>query len=1019
MVTRLSAGLNRSDLFWSLLLAAAYVAAAKLGFLFASISNNVSLIWLPSGIALGAMIIYGKKIAPGILLGATGANLLAGMSLLPSLGIACGNTLEAFIGLFILQKMGKSATNIVTTTNGILTLYMVAFIAPLITAASGALIVGTAHMDAALGETFLVWLLGDSMGIMLLTPLMLAYASRSYPLQTHEAGTRHTTLFLIILLGALITFGGLPEMAHELGHRFRLLNPHTESDLSGLASQYPLSFISLAALVVVALRANLLITSLSTLILVGCAITGTHLGYGPFVRDSSGEAMLLISTFALTCIMMAYTISVSVTERRILQQELLATDERFHLVLAGTEDGVWDWNTLTNECWFSPSFHTMLGYAPGEIPGYYHEWEQRLHPDDKHRTLQALYQHKRGLSDHYRAEYRLRRKDGSYIWILARGKGLFGNGGSAYRMVGTQINMTRRKELEMQLQLAGNVLKFTPEGIMITDPQLNIISVNPSFERTSGYSEQEVVGRNPSLLSSGRHDDSFYRGMWESIDELGYWQGEIWNRRKNGEIYPEWLSICAITSEDGELINYVGIFSDISLHSHMQKELHRLLYYDPLTMLPNRELFADRLAQALSQARHDGQMVGLLFLDLDRFKNINDTLGHASGDALLVEVSRRLKKHVPEDGTIARMGGDEFAIILPEITQAMSAAHVSEMILSDFSSSTFTLAGIALQVNCSIGISLFPVDGDSTELMVKHADTAMYRAKEGGGNNFQFFETAMSERFHESLELEACLRHALVNNELFIMYQPQISLVTNQIIGVEALARWDHPGKGLIPPGVFIPIAEASGQIGQIGEWLMKQAMKDTAEWIRQGHRELSIAINMSSVQFRQPDLVTVIDDAITASGIPYRNVELEITESLLMENTGAAMGILSQLNHMGLQISIDDFGTGYSSLSYLSQFAIHKLKIDQSFVRNMLIDKNNEEITATIIAMGHNLGLRVIAEGVEEQEQLEALREKGCDEIQGYLFSRPVVPEEITAMLKRTNKALHIVDRQQRKGDN
>lgn len=562
------------------------------------------------------------------------------------------------------------------------------------------------------------------------------------------------------------------------------------------------------------------------------------------------------------------------------------------------------------------------------------------------------------------------------------------------------IALRGRKTREAALELSAKVIENTPEGVLITDSQLRILSVNPAFSATTGYTPEEVRGQRPSVLASGRHDRAFYQAMWASLCECGQWQGEIWNRRKNGDIYPEWLNINAIQDDAGEVTHYAAIFSDLSTQEHVRKRLHRLAYYDVLTDLPNRELFRDRLGNALARAGRSGSLVGLMFLDLDRFKMVNDSLGHAFGDVLLKRVAERLKGCVRESDTVARLGGDEFTVILTDVGHPDEVAHVANKIVEAFRQPIF-VESHELFVSASVGISVFPEDGRELEQLTRNADAAMYRAKEIGRNNYQFYTEEMSVRSSERLILENELRKSIDRRELSLVYQPQIDVRSGRIVGVEALARWKNGRLGPIRPDIFIAAAEDTGFIAELGRWVLDQAIAALREWQQAGFK-LKMAVNVSGHQLATGRLFDEVQESLKRHQVAPGSLELELTESVLMENAETTMHLLADLHDMGISLAVDDFGTGYSSLAYLRRFEIDKLKIDKSFVTHIPDDRAGAEIAATIIAMGQKLGLRVVAEGVETTAQLAFLAEQGCDQIQGYLFSPPVSADELSRMLGR-----------------
>ena len=557
-------------------------------------------------------------------------------------------------------------------------------------------------------------------------------------------------------------------------------------------------------------------------------------------------------------------------------------------------------------------------------------------------------------------------------------------------------------DLGLISKLADKIFEHSSEGVMITDPKGVIINVNKAFTQVTGYSREEVAGETPSLLNSGRQDPVFYRVMWQALIETGHWQGEIWNRRKNGEIYLEWLSITAIKDNLGHTTHYVAIFSDITAVRENEERLHNLAYYDALTELPNRILFNDRLNQAMARADRGKQMVAVMLLDLDRFKIINDTLGHMAGDTLLIDVARRVGGCMRESDTVARLGGDEFIVVLPELDSINHASLVAQKII-DVLAQPFTLANQEVFITASIGISFYPSSGGSAEMLVKTADIAMYHAKEQGRNNYQFYRSSASDETSALFALEHSLRRALERNELSLHYQPQIDIETGGITGMEALLRWQHPERGMIPPNEFIPLAEETGLIIPIGEWVLLSACIQNKEWQDAGIPPVRIAVNLSMRQLKQKNLVAKITEILAETGLEPRWLELELTESVIMQNAEDSVQQLNDIKALGIGLAIDDFGTGYSSLSYLKRFPIDRVKIDQSFVQGVCNNPDDAAISQAIIALAASLNLKVTAEGVETADQLTFLRDHQCCDAQGYLFSRPVPTDAMTRMLQQT----------------
>lgn len=571
-------------------------------------------------------------------------------------------------------------------------------------------------------------------------------------------------------------------------------------------------------------------------------------------------------------------------------------------------------------------------------------------------------------------------------------------------------NVIQQREIEAknrELQLAAKVFEGSIEGILIANADNEIISVNRAFSEITGYASEEVIGKNPRILNSGRQSQIFYREMWDSLNKTGHWQGEIWNRRKNCEIFPQWLTISVVRDEAGEVVHYIALCTDITQRKFDEERIERLAYYDPLTDLPNRVLLQDRLARVLANAQRNHRAAAILMLDLDRFKNINESLGHGIGDAVLQAVAERLRVSVRDADTVARLGGDEYLVVLADIDDAQDAAVVAKKILDSFAP-PIVVGERELGVSLSIGISVFPNDGEDQQTMMKNADSAVYSAKQAGRNTYQFYTRDMNASTLETLMIENALRRALDREELRLYFQPQADMRTGEIIGAEALIRWQHPDLGLLAPGAFIPIAEDSGLIIPIGEWVLEEACRHVKGWHDAGFSKLTVAVNMSAVQFRQENLSKRIFEIGRDTGADLGFVELELTESMIMHNAEQMIDTMRAMKTLNLKLSIDDFGTGYSSLSYLKRFPLDKLKIDRSFVNDISDNPADLAISKVIIDLAHNLNLKAIAEGVETEEQLRLLRDNECDELQGYFFSRPVPAEEFMRMLHEGKRLTH-----------
>ncbi|MEN8180779.1 MAG: EAL domain-containing protein [Pseudomonadota bacterium] len=598
-----------------------------------------------------------------------------------------------------------------------------------------------------------------------------------------------------------------------------------------------------------------------------------------------------------------------------------------------------------------------------------------------------------------------KRRDGDYINISISSSSLFNDRNNPVGLISIIRDVTLTKRTEQRLQQASVVFDSTSEGVLITDENSIIIAVNSAFKTITGYSEDESIGQSAGFTKSGIHDTDFYRAMWKAIEKTGHWQGEIIDRRKNGETYPKWLSISEVRNNKDAITNYVGVFNDITQLKEAQNRLQHMAQHDFLTDLPNRFLFEDRLEHAINRAKRNRTLVALLFLDLDRFKNINDSLGHIVGDHLLIEVAHRIQSLVREEDTLARLGGDEFTIILESITEQRQAAVIAEKIIENMKL-PIPVDGHELFVTCSIGISTYPQDGEEQSQLIKNADAAMYKAKEDGRNKFRFYSSELSSRLYRRFELEGELRRALERNQFSLHYQPQVSGQDERIIGAEALIRWTHPEKGLIPPGEFLSIADESGLLSTLEAWIIDDACRQLKEWKEQKLPPIKLAVNLSSELISYHDIANRVSAALEREQLSSAALQFEITETNLVEHTELLISNLKALKDLGISIAIDDFGTGYSSMAYLKRFAVSKLKIDQSFVRDIAIDPNDKAIVKAVILMGHSLGLSITAEGVETEEQKVYLTEQGCDELQGYLFSKALPADQFAQLLSANRKA-------------
>ena len=601
------------------------------------------------------------------------------------------------------------------------------------------------------------------------------------------------------------------------------------------------------------------------------------------------------------------------------------------------------------------------------------------------------------------------RKDGSRLTVSLSVTALFDTADRISGYLGVARDVTEEKALVQRLRLAKQVFETAGEAIVVTDADTRIIDVNPAYLEITGFSREEVLGQTPSIVKSDRHDRSFYREMWHSLSTTGRWSGELWDRRKDGEVFPQWLTIDAIQDDNGRVINYVGLFKDFTQQKAVEMKLERMAYYDPLTGLPNRALFRDRLEHEIGVAQRSGDFVALMFLDLDRFKYVNDTLGHDIGDKLLVEAAQRILGSLRQSDTVARLGGDEFTVVLSAVKDVSHAAHVADKLIEDLQGA-FRIQGNEVYIGASIGLALYPQDGEDFVTLTKNADTAMYRAKHSGRGRYQCFTAEMDTLNSRRLAIEIGLRSALTLGELRLQYQPKLAIDTRQVLGFEALLRWTHPELGELSPSEFIPLAEDIGMIAPIGNWVIREACAQARSWHEAGYPALHVSVNLSVRQFQHESLVDEVRSALEDCGLAPETLEFELTEGLLMEDAERSSQIMHALRALGPGISIDDFGTGYSSLSYLKKFPIQTLKIDRSFVRDIVTDKDDAAIVRAIVSMTDNLRLNVVAEGVETAEQHEFLRRVGCTQVQGYHYAPPLDSGQVLCYLKTGDRSLYAV---------
>ena len=719
-------------------------------------------------------------------------------------------------------------------------------------------------------------------------------------------------------------------------------------------------------------------------------------------RKDGTDLPVLLSTGRLTnCegkFAGVFGIARDITERKAAEQEILFKNTLLEAQAETTIDGILAVDETNKIILSNRRFATMWGVPPAMIRTADDDQllqfvtNQIENPEQFQERVEYLYRHREE-----KAKDEIRLKDGRTLDRYS--SPLIDSAAKYCGRIWYFRDITERIKAEERLQLWSRVLDQSAEGIFVCDPRERILLVNKAFEKLTGYSAEEVVSKTPRILQSGRQDRAFYEGMWKSVLEKGTWSGEMWNRRKSGEVYAEWLSISAVYDHNGAVTHHIGIFSDVTIRKQAEERMVHLAHYDALTDLPNRVLLLDRLNQLIKTAQRSKSRLAVVFIDLDRFKEVNDSLGHDAGDLLLQTLAKRLSNAVREEDTVARLGGDEFVVAFQSLHKEQDVAMLAQKLLSCLVKPV-VLNGYEHTVTASMGISLYPDDATNGEEMIRNADAAMYQAKNGGRNACHFYTSDLNRHSLEMLSTENSLRRAIEHQEFVLHYQPQIDIRSGSIVGAESLIRWNHPELGLVFPGKFISIAEERGLIVPIGNWVIDEAARQASIWRNSAKLSIPIAVNVSAVQFRQRDFVETLVNIVHKHGITPNYIELELTESIIMRDAETAVSIIEKLHKLGFRMSIDDFGTGYSSLSYLRRFPIDKIKIDQSFVTDVTKDESAASIVTAVIGLARSLKLKVIAEGVETNEQLEILREQRCDEAQGYLFSRALVSKEFEKLV-------------------
>ena len=730
----------------------------------------------------------------------------------------------------------------------------------------------------------------------------------------------------------------------------------------------------------------------------------------PTTHEENGYGMLLL----VTVILLGILASVLLWNRR-LQRELQAHHEaeqalqesevRFRRLFEKTDAiSVQGYDRNRRVIYWNPASEVLYDYASDNAIG--RQLEDLIIPREmREQVIASIDAWMDDGAEIPSSELTLRRADGSPVQVFSSHV-TFRNQDNEPELYCIDIDLSKLKQAEEQIRTLSQAVEQSPVSVMITDTDGNIEYVNSTFERNTGYKSSEVMGKNPRILKSGSTSDDIYRELWQSISSGKAWQGELQNRQKNGEIYWEHANIAPVLDESGAICHYLAVNEDITIRKQQEKHILHQAHFDMVTNLPNRFLALDRLSQLLNEAGRSEELVAILFIDLDDFKKINDSMGHEVGDKVLMEAADRLRSVVRSGDTVGRLGGDEFIVLLSDLDDAIDARPVAENLLNRFRT-PFIIDERELIITASVGIALYPDDGNSPSELLRNADSAMYHSKQQGRNTYSYFTEKMNRDVSRRLALEEQMHSALGRSEFRVLYQTQVDVSNRHIIGVEALLRWHNAELGDVSPEEFIPIAEQTGLIVPIGQFVLTEALGMAAKWQQQDEKKeepFTIAVNLSPRQFRDPGLVSFIEGVLHQSGVLGESLELEITEGVLMSGHAYIDKALNAINDLGVTIAMDDFGTGYSSLSYLRNYPFDTLKIDRSFVCDITEDEADRELINASIAMAHGLGLKVVAEGVETEEQLAHLKEKGCDYAQGYLFSRPVSLKEIMELLGGQN---------------
>ncbi len=976
------------SLFRQIAIAGAYGLAISLTLHYFPLRNIVAVPDPAAAVAIACLILWGRSNVLGVFVGALVATGLNESSWLVVFSYAFGATLQTLLGYHLFEyyrKKHRLEKQLNSLKQYFFFLIFVGFLSTLI---RPLLVSFSLFFSEGLSVELLLHRLvshwfGDAMGCIIFVPAILGvFGDRQPRLSPKKISQAFVLMSICLFVGQLIFF----DWFHQ--------------ELGGVARPYWMFlFVSW-----VAIFSGIRVMPFALILIAVQSFWGTILGMGTFSSELVSSGLLSYNFFIFVVCFLGMSISLYAKDQSEQKNTLLSKLKELQLksqALDAISQGVLICDGQQNIAYVNRAFQEMTGYQSEEVIG-----KPPLSMLGNNFDEDLIKKIQNGLKNEqsFLGELLSFKKDGSSFWSEVSLSRVENTESESHQFVAVHQDITVRKSIEAQAMLAKAVFEHNLNGIVVSDAEQNILLVNPMLCQMTGYEASELIGKKTNVFASGQHDKMFYSDMWNTINAHRHWAGEIWNCRKNGEIYPSWLSINSVVNDHDEVVNFIGMHTDLSQHKKDEGNIERLANYDTLTGLPNLVLIQKKSEQCLTVARLNQSEFALLFLDLDHFQYINDAIGHKVGDALLVAVAKRFQELLREGDVLARQSGDEFIVLLPGASEK-AALHVARKILNACMA-PFQVDEHALSITTSIGIALFPQNGQDFNELSKCADTALNFVKQHERNNFKLYVSSMSAKVNDRVLLENALHLAVVNEQFSLRYQALIDLQSGKMNGFEALIRWSHPELGEVSPARFIPIAEECGAIKAIGAWVLNSVCEDIRRWTDAGLVVPQIAINFSPRQFRDPHMILHIRDALDRNSLSASALCMEITEGVLMDDAQASQRTLTELKNLGVTLSLDDFGTGYSSLSYLKLFPFDKVKIDQSFVSGISSDNEDAAIVIAIIAMAHSLGIRVLAEGVETQAQCEFLRNNMSDEIQGYFFSKPI-PAAEAEMLMREDRQL------------